>query len=373
MPTVLLAIGAALCVAFYLYISFAAETPRSGTLEWISMEDKPKMTRKILHKLKWTDILWGFLTMVLACGINIALAACVDYHMLSASLASGWFLLSLVPMATAAALIYLAARQLTASPVLSALASLASSCAVSFISVSSGSGGPLLALCSFLLLMLWLGSNSFVSWLCLVLSALCLAGSTYFGTTLFLLVLPWLGTVLLGEILRMKQEDLSPWHLVLSLLTGAVVLWLGVTACSIPAYLSLFRIPLPQAFLDGNFYLLFWMQLLGTLQIPTFSVSMLLFDLPALCLAVSAIVLLSHGVRMRHDATALCLLLWLTVSLAVYLLYTPAAPLYPMVALSMAYMTNRIRIRLNAGVAVIVAIVPILVTFTTTILTLLEV
>ena len=362
MPTVILLIGSVLCAAFYLYVYFAAETPRKGTLEWVEMYEKPKMTRQFAKPFRWWDSLWALLALVLACGFHLGVGACVDPGMLRTSLLSGYFLLSLLPVALAAAAAYLTAKLLTGNVLLSLLSALLLPCSL------AGADALPFVLGSFLLLLLQISACGWKSWLFLVLSALLLAAGTYGDPALFLLALPWLGCILAGEALRIRDDEAGPWHLILSLLTFAATLAVGAMAANIPNYLQFFQNREGLIFADGNLYAMFWMRLLGHLQMPG-AESLLPTEIPSLTVALAAVVYLADSLRRRRDLSALALLLLTVFAIVLRFLYTAAA-LEAAAVLALAYLANRIRIRNFPGAAVVVALVPILITLTGTILTL---
>lgn len=362
LPTVILLIGSVLCAAFYLYVYFAAETPRKGTLEWVEMYEKPKMTRQFAKPFRWWDSLWALLALVLACGFHLGVGACVDPGMLRTSLLSGYFLLSLLPVAMAAAAAYLTAKLLTGNVLLSLLSALLMPCSLAY------SDAAPFVLGSFLLLLLQISACGWKSWLFLVLSALLLAAGTYGDPALFLLALPWLGCILAGEVIRIWDDETGPWHLILSLLTFAAVLSVGAMAANIPNYLQFFQNREGLIFADGNLYAMFWMRLLGHLQMPG-AESLPPTELPSLTVALAAVVYLADSLRKRRDLSALALLLLTVFAIVLRFLYTGAI-LAPAAVLALAYLTNRIRIRNFPGAAVVVALVPILITLTGTILTL---
>lgn len=363
MSTVMLLVGSVLCVAFYLYVYFAAEKPRKGTLEWIEMQEKPQMTRQgLLQKLKWTDILWCALTILLSYGVSIGLSACVDISILKTSLSSGTLLLTLLPLALTAALAYLLGRLLSGK----VLVGLFPAVFLMFcVMLNSRSMESLLLLGCLLLLLAHFNGKGFGAWLSLVLSAVLLASAAWFTPALIFFAIPWLGTVLFGEILRIRQEDVSLWHLIFTLLAAVLSLGVAITVLNFP----LFATDLPQAMKVPGCYTIFWQKFFATLPMEFLSVTddmALVLTQPAACLLLAGVVIAVGGVC-RRQTSAVILLLWTGAALVLAVLF-PAIPLYPMAALVLAYATSRIHRRNYPGAAYTVACVPIILTLISTIL-----
>ena len=355
MPTIMLLVGAVLCVAFYLYVFFTAEKPRKGTLEWVEMYEKPKMTRQgLMQKLDWMDLVWCGLMILLFYGIGIGLGACVDVSMLRASLSSGSFLLNLLPTVTSGLLAYLLGRLLSGKVWVGLFPAF-------FLTLAAIPGDrvmeSLLLLGCLVLLLAHFGGKGFGAWLSLVLSAVLLALAAWFSPVLIFLAVPWLGTVLFGEILRMKREDASLWHLILALLAAVLSLGIAITVLNFP----LFAADLLQAIkIPGN-YVIFWRRLFLSLPTGLFSfanAAALVLTLPVTCLLTAGVVIAIGGMRRR--VFAVILLLWTASALIMTILF-PGISLPSVAAVVLTFLVSRIRSRGYTGAAVVTGFVPVVI------------
>lgn len=363
MPTILLLMGSVLCVAFYLYAYFAAENPHKGTLEWISMQEKPALTRQgILHRLKWLDILWSFLMGLMAQMLCLGLAACVDVAMMRTSLASGHLFLATLPMVLSAIAAYLLGKLLSGRFVGGMLPALFL-CLHLPISISPAEA-LLLLVCVLTLLGHFTGKG-FFAWLCLVLSGIMLGLSTWGQPLYIFFALPWLGTVLLGEILRTKQEDMSPWHLILTLL--AAVLSLGITIAIV--HFPLYAADLSAALKTPGCYAMFWLQLVITIPAKFFAAPD--FYLPLLLPSATLLlagVAMAVGAAKRHHALGIVMLLWTVFGLLLAVFFPSAHPTFLSVWV-LAWLVSRIDKRGYRGAALVTGLVPAVLSLFMTFLT----
>lgn len=358
MPTVLLLVGAALCAALHIWAYFTAEAPHSGSLEWISLYEKPKMTRQILCRLRWLDLLWSFLLFLLATILYAAPMVLTDVTLLQ----SGWLLLASLPTALSAAGAYLLGKSLSGKFFVGLLPMLL----VTFSAFGSYFNAEtcLMLLC-LLLTLVYLSGRGFWAWLSLIFSGILLGITTWLTPLFVFFALPWLGTVLFAEILRMKQEDTSPWHLILALLAASTALDLTITVLHFP----LAAPDLVQALQTPAYYTLFWKQLAMLLPRKLFRAGDLsvTLPLPSAALLVAGVVM-GVGATAKKHTLGVVLLLWSVTGLALWILFPSVFP-YFLPALTLAYLATRLHIRECGAAAWIVGLIAPIITLITAILT----
>ena len=364
MPTILLLFGTALCIAFYIAVYFTAEAPKTGTLEWIDLYSAPQMTRQgVLHRLKWLDILWCFLMGLMAFGLHLSFGACVDVSMVRTSLASGWAFLTALPAVLAVMAAYLLGKLLSGRFLGGFLPALLLGCG-SLISLYFAE--TLLMLGCLLLVLVFFTGKGFWAWLCLVLSGMLLALSTWFHPTYIFFLLPWLGTVLFAEILRMKREDASFWHLLLAVL--AALLSVGVTVAIV--HFPLYAADLSAALKTPGCYFMFWLQLVISipakfLAAPEVSPILLL---PSAALLLSGVVMAIGAVK-KHHTLGVLMLLWTGFGLILAVCFPYACPIF-LPILVLAWLVSRIYARGYSSAATITGLMPTVISLLMTILTL---
>lgn len=355
--------GAVLCAAFYITVYFTAEAPKSGSLEWIGMYEKPALTRQgLLHRLKWLDVLWCFLMGLLSLSLYTLACAMVDVSMLRTSLSSGWLFLCAAPGALMAMIAYLLGKLLSGR-FLGGLMPVLFLGFSNLLNVLNLSG--ILLLACFVLVLVFLTGKGFWAWLCLVLSGILLALAAWMQPTCIFFALPWLGTVLFAEILRMKEEDALPWHLILALLAALLSVGVTVTAVHFP----LAAPDLTAALKTPGNYALFWQKLIVAVSAKLFGSFVLspILLLPSASLLLAGVVMAVGAVN-RRQTFGVPMLLWMVFGLAISILYPTASSLFLSLAV-LTWLFARVSARGYRGAAIVTGLIPTVISALIMILT----
>lgn len=336
---------AALAVV-WMILCLHAEQPKSGTLEWIALYDKP-----LWHydappsKTDGFDLLWGLIPGVLY-GALWCYVALTDTYEIDAASA---LLTMVLPAVLVALCAYLTARRLGAGIVTALCASLLLMTLANVPAMLLPTAGILL------LLTLWAQNGYGVrSWLCLAGCAVLLALEVeLYGSVL--LAVPLLVVVTVVLLRRFTGGECSLWRLPATLGFLALVYFAAeFTVCAL-----VLRSSFPALFADAEFY-----GYLFAGMAPEFSFGgewrlqqLVWFDLPHTAVVLAGIPLLAVGAFRRHDRAALYLLIWDVAAVALWL--TTYCEILPLVAmLTCAWAAQRMFIRKHRALAILTLTVP---------------
>lgn len=369
MSVILLLVGAVLCVAFYLYVFFTAEKPRKGTLEWIAMEEKPQMTRLSLHKLKPWDILW--------CAVSIAMVAASQYGILSVYAnrqsfnlwSANIFVNYVLPQTLTALLVYTFSKLLTGNVFCSVLgaAMLAFVLPVGNEYLVLNRMSSVFIIAAGLFLYIWFACDHITAWCVLVLSAVLLGLGTYLFPPVILCAIPWLIVVLIGEAIRINKEDVSPAHLLLTLLVGIGALYLTATLVQLPMYLQQAGAFHAADLISPQLHSVLWQRLQAVWQDQRYDL-FFISDFSSVMLGIAFIFFSCFHCSSSTDHNWIPLMWTLLALLA--LMFSPLDFIVPQSGIILAYLISRLFRRNYPGAAYVVGPIPVLLTLIPTIYTL---
>ena len=331
------------------------------------MEQRPTFAGKVpWSPLNWWGLLWCGLAMLVALFFRTLLLTKLTLGKFSillmpATLFDSMLLIPFIlPLLLSVLIICMLACGLQKSPVPALLASTLLAFTVPNYDVLNTVFTSATLLGAILFQYFWLGHDNGIRWMYLPLSALFLASSAVFCPGTLLFFLPWLLVLILGERFS-KKDDSRLWlvllvgigSLAIFLLGAYYLLWTGPISGFFPALLQTFR-------LDVYF------------RLPQLQSYLFLLNLPATALLVAGVIMTLCGLIKRRDLSALPLFIWCSITLLLSL-FTPLDFVYPAAALILAWMLHRFIARGYLAAAWIVGLIPIFITFITTILTVMEV